>query len=60
LVHAQFGENKSALRWVKTALEAGTTVAQVRDSPNLQFLSKDEDFKKFLKTKEQIVRTSTQ
>jgi serine/threonine-protein kinase len=59
LVHAQFGETRVAVQWIKKALNAGTTFAQVRDSPNLQFLAKDADFQKFLKTKEQLSHNST-
>jgi tetratricopeptide (TPR) repeat protein len=59
LVHAQFGEARAAMQWVKKALNAGTTIAQVRDSPNLQFLAKDADFQKFLKTKEQVSHSAT-
>ena len=59
LVHAQFGETRVAVQWIKKALNAGTTVAQVRDSPNLQFLAKDADFQKFVKTKEQVSNSAT-
>jgi len=54
LVHAQFGETRVAVQWIKKALNAGTTIAQVRDSPNFQFLAKDEEFKKYLTTKQQF------
>jgi len=49
LIHAQFGEVNPTLQWLKKALDAGATVAQVRDSPNLQFLANNEKFQRLLK-----------
>src|SRR5262249_34353546 len=60
LIHAQFGEIKTTLDWVKKAIEAGATVAYIRDSPNLQFLADNARFQALLNTKKKdTTRKST-
>jgi serine/threonine protein kinase/Flp pilus assembly protein TadD len=49
LVHAQFREHKLTLEWLRKSLDAGTTVAQVKDSPLFDFLSQKSEFQALLR-----------
>src|SRR5262249_45207111 len=51
LIYAHFGDKEATLSWLKKALDAGTTTAMVRDTPDLQEYLKDAKFDTLLQNK---------
>jgi eukaryotic-like serine/threonine-protein kinase len=51
LIYAHFRDRSATWLWLKKALDAGTTAAMVRDTPDLQEYLKDAKFKMLLQNK---------
>jgi thioredoxin-like negative regulator of GroEL len=51
LVYNQFADSANALKWLKSAVASGVSVANVRDTPNFDSLRSDRRFQELIPAK---------